>query len=135
MVTVITYGTFDLFHYGHVRLLQRMSKLGDRLVVGCSSDEFNAMKGKESVMSYQERVEILMSCRYVDSVFPENTWDQKRIDIARENADIFSMGSDWEGKFDDLKDIVEVIYLSRTAGVSTTDLRGKVVKKAADKQG
>jgi glycerol-3-phosphate cytidylyltransferase len=128
MKTVISYGTFDLFHLGHVRLLRRLSALGDRLVIGCSTDEFNATKGKKSVMSYAQRVEILESCRYVDSVFPENTWDQKPDDIRREQADIFGMGADWEGKFDTLGSLVKVVYLPRTEGVSTTSLRELVLK-------
>lgn len=128
MKTVISYGTFDLFHLGHVRLLRRLRALGDRLVIGCSTDEFNAQKGKKSVMSYAQRVEILESCRFVDKVFPEAGWDQKREDIAREGAAIFGMGSDWEGKFDDLSELVEVVYLPRTDGVSTTDLRNLVIE-------
>ncbi|HFD87809.1 MAG TPA: glycerol-3-phosphate cytidylyltransferase [Gammaproteobacteria bacterium] len=123
MKTVITYGTFDLFHVGHVRLLRRLRELGDRLVVGCSTDEFNKLKGKESIMPYDQRVEILKACRYVDHVFPENSWDQKREDIRREKADIFAMGDDWLGKFDDLGDIVEVVYLPRTKDISTTEVR------------
>ena len=123
MKTVITYGTFDLFHIGHVRLLRRLRELGDRLVVGCSTDEFNATKGKRSVMPYDQRVEILEACRYVDKVFPENDWDQKPDDIEREQADIFAMGDDWVGKFDHLADQVEVVYLPRTQDISTTDVR------------
>jgi len=123
MVTVLTYGTFDLFHIGHVRLLKRLSNLGDRLVVGCSSDEFNMIKGKKTAVPYEERKEILLSCRYVSDVFPEHNWEQKRNDILREQADIFGMGDDWTGKFDDLSDIVEVIYLTRTDGISTTQLK------------
>lgn len=126
MVTVVTYGTFDLFHFGHVRLLKRLSALGDRLVVGCSSDEFNELKGKKSVVPYTQRREILLSCRYVSEVFPEHDWEQKRGDIIREGADIFGMGNDWTGKFDDLADIVRVIYLPRTDGISTTELKEHV---------
>ena len=123
VTTVITYGTFDLFHFGHVRLLRRMRELGDRLVVGCSSDEFNKMKGKKTVIPYCQRREILMACRYVDDVFPENNWEQKRDDITREGAAIFGMGDDWCGKFDDLSDITQVVYLPRTDGISTTELK------------
>ena len=123
MKTVITYGTFDLYHIGHVLLLKRLSKLGDRLVVGCSTDEFNEIKGKKTIMPFNERVEILKACRYVDDVFPEKNWEQKRDDIIREKADIFAMGNDWVGKFDDMKDIVDVIYLPRTKNVSTTEIR------------
>lgn len=123
MTTVITYGTFDLFHVGHVRLLKRLKELGDRLVVGCSTDEFNAIKGKKAVLDYAQRVEVLQSCRYVDAVFPENHWDQKRNDILRERADLFAMGDDWLGKFDHLGDVCRVVYLKRTENISTTDIR------------
>ncbi|WP_102429806.1 adenylyltransferase/cytidyltransferase family protein, partial [Vibrio breoganii] len=110
MVTVITYGTFDLFHVGHVRLLQRLSKLGDRLVVGISSDQFNEKKGKKSFFSYQERAEIVAACKYVDEVFPENNWEQKADDINIYSADIFAMGDDWVGKFDYLNKYCKVVY-------------------------
>ena len=105
MKTVITYGTFDLFHVGHVRLLKRLADLGDRLIVGCSTDDFNAMKGKKTAMPYEQRVELLRACRYVDDVFPEQKWEQKRDDIERTGANIFAMGDDWAGRFDDLIDI------------------------------
>jgi glycerol-3-phosphate cytidylyltransferase len=123
MRTVITYGTFDLFHVGHVRLLKRLRDLGDRLVVGCSSDEFNRIKGKQTVMPYEQRREILLACRHVDAVFPETCWEQKREDIRREQASIFAMGDDWLGKFDELGDVVDVVYLPRTQDISTTDVR------------
>jgi glycerol-3-phosphate cytidylyltransferase len=123
MKTVITYGTFDLFHVGHVRLLKRLADLGDRLIVGCSTDAFNATKGKKTAMPYEQRVELLRACRYVDDVFPEQNWEQKRHDIERTGADIFAMGDDWAGRFDDLIDICEVVYLPRTSGISSTDLK------------
>ena len=123
MKTVITYGTFDLFHVGHVRLLSRLNQLGDRLVIGLSTDEFNKVKGKNVVIPYEERREVLLACRYVDHVFPEENWEQKRQDIIREKADIFAIGDDWIGKFDDLKDIVNVLYLPRTQNISTTDIK------------
>ena len=123
MKTVITYGTFDLFHVGHVRLLKRLADLGDRLIVGCSTDDFNATKGKKTAMPYEQRVELLRACRYVDEVFPEQNWEQKRHDIEHRGADIFAMGDDWAGRFDDLIDICEVVYLPRTLGISSTDLK------------
>jgi glycerol-3-phosphate cytidylyltransferase len=123
VTTVITYGTFDLFHVGHVRLLSRLRELGDRLVVGCSTDEFNARKGKKAILPYDQRVEVLRSCRHVDDIFPEEDWAQKRGDILRMKADIFAMGDDWVGKFDDLGDICRVVYLPRTENISTTDIR------------
>jgi glycerol-3-phosphate cytidylyltransferase len=123
MKVVITYGTFDLFHIGHVNLLRRLRELGDRLVVGVSTDEFNAVKGKRTMVSYQHRAEIVAACRYVDKTFPEIRWEQKREDIERERASIFAMGDDWVGKFDDLRDVCEVVYLPRTRDVSTTELR------------
>ncbi len=123
MKTVITYGTFDLFHVGHVKLLRRLRELGDRLVVGISTDEFNAGKGKTSVMPYHHRAEIVGSVRYVDAIFPEESWDQKRGDIAREGAHIFAMGDDWVGKFDHLSDLCEVVYLPRTRDISSTEIK------------
>ncbi len=133
MTTVVTYGTFDLFHIGHVRLLKRLKALGDRLVIGLSSDEFNAVKGKQVIIPYADRREILLSCQYVDDVFQENTWEQKREDLLREKADIFAMGDDWAGKFDDLQDIVKVLYLPRTQDVSTTELK-TVIKEINDEK-
>ncbi|WP_137168122.1 adenylyltransferase/cytidyltransferase family protein [Salinimonas lutimaris] len=133
MKTIITYGTFDLFHVGHVRLLRRLKKLGDRLVVGLSTDEFNKVKGKEVIIPYADRYEILMACQYVDDVFPEDNWQQKRDDIIREKADIFAIGDDWAGKFDDLEDIVNVLYLPRTQNVSTTELKTVLRKIDQDK--
>lgn len=120
---VLTYGTFDLLHYGHMRLLQRASALGSRLIVGLSTDEFNAVKGKHARMSYAERAELLMACRFVDEVFPEESWQQKADDIVRLGADIFVMGDDWKGKFDDLGDLCTVTYLERTPLISSTLLR------------
>ncbi|MEW9799433.1 adenylyltransferase/cytidyltransferase family protein [Alteromonas sp. CYL-A6] len=123
MKTVVTYGTFDLFHVGHVRLLKRLKALGDRLVVGLSTDEFNHVKGKKVIIPFEDRKEILLACQYVDDVFPETCWEQKRDDLIRENADIFAIGDDWAGKFDDLDDIVNVLYLPRTKDISTTELK------------
>lgn len=126
MKTILTYGTFDLYHVGHVNLLRRLRSMGDRLIVGCSTDEFNATKGKSCVIPYADRVEILLSCRHVDEVFPESSWDQKADDIRRFKASIFAMGDDWSGKFDHLQNETGclVTYVARTPGISTTDLKG-----------
>ncbi len=120
---IITYGTYDLFHIGHVRLLKRLADLGDHLTVCVSTDEFNAVKGKKTVIPYAQRAEIVAACRYVDQVIPEDNWDQKRDDIARERIDVFAMGDDWSGKFNDLGDLCEVFYLPRTEDVSSTSLK------------
>ena len=121
--TIWTFGTFDLFHPGHVALLRRAKELGTRLVVGLSTDDFNAVKGKKSVMSYEDRKTILEACRYVDLVIPENHWDQKPDDAARYQADVFVMGDDWAGKFDFMAEHCNVIYLNRTPDVSTTEIK------------
>ena len=122
---VISYGTFDLFHYGHVKILKRMKQMGDRLIIGCSTDDFNQSKGKDSFFNYEERSAILKSCRYVDAVFPEKSWDQKIKDINTYCADLFVMGDDWEGKFDYIEEQTNccVLYLQRTLGVSTTNIK------------
>lgn len=133
MTTVLTYGTFDLFHIGHVKLLQRAAQLGDRLVVGISSDEFNALKGKKSLIPYAHRAEIVGALSCVDKVFPENTWEQKVEDIKRFDASILVMGHDWEGKFDEMKKFCEVVYLSRTEGISTTELKSALSAFRGDK--
>lgn len=133
MKVVITYGTFDLFHVGHIRLLKRLSELGDKLIVGISSDEFNHSKGKKSFFSYEERAEIVQSCRYVDEVFPEHCWEQKIDDIKKYQADIFAMGDDWEGKFDFLSEQCDVVYLPRTEDISTTDIKTKLSSLNSDK--
>lgn len=121
--TVLTYGTFDLLHYGHLEILKRASLLGNKLIVGLSTDKFNEIKGKTCVLPYQKRKELLESLDYVGKVIPENNWDQKVTDIQGNNIDIFVMGDDWEGKFDELKVFCEVIYLPRTKGISSTKLR------------
>ncbi len=123
MKKVLTYGTYDLFHYGHIKLLQRAKNLGDYLVVALSTDEFNEGKGKKSVMSYEERKEILEAIRYVDEIIPEVSWEQKITDVVDNEIDVFVMGDDWEGKFDFLKEYCEVVYLPRTANVSSTMLK------------
>ena len=124
MRTVITYGTFDMFHIGHLRLLRRAKQMGDKLLVGLSTDEFNKRKGKKSVIPYEQRKEILLSCRYVDGVFPEEGWEQKLKDIKELGANVFVMGMDWAGHFDDLPCVVA--YLPRTEDISTTDLKNKL---------
>ena len=121
--TVLTYGTFDLLHYGHLEILKRASLLGNKLIVGLSTDKFNEIKGKTCVLPYQKRKALLESLDYVGKVIPENNWDQKVTDIQGNNIDIFVMGDDWEGKFDELKVFCEVIYLPRTKGISSSKLR------------
>ena len=133
MRTVLTYGTFDLFHIGHVRLLERAKEHGDRLLVGVSSDSFNAIKGKRSVISYEHRAAIVRAMACVDDVFPEENWTQKADDIVRMKADVLVMGGDWEGKFDHLKNLCEVKYLPRTEGISTTELKSALSAFRADK--
>jgi glycerol-3-phosphate cytidylyltransferase len=121
--TVITYGTFDMFHIGHLELLKRLKKLGDTLIVAVSTDEFNSQKGKKTIIPYTQRASIVEAIRYVDMVIPEDSWDQKVDDIARYDVDIFAMGDDWKGKFDFLKVYCEVVYLERTDGISSTELK------------
>ncbi|MCT3584556.1 glycerol-3-phosphate cytidylyltransferase [Levilactobacillus brevis] len=123
MKKVITYGTFDLIHKGHIRLLKRAKALGDDLTVCVSSDEFNAEKGKRAYTAYEDRKYILEAIKYVDHVIPETTWDQKIRDVQENDIDIFVMGDDWKGKFDFLKDYCEVVYLPRTEGISTTKIK------------
>ena len=123
MQRVITYGTFDLLHYGHINLLKRAREFGDYLVVGLSTDEFNAGKGKKSYFSYEERKQLLEALRYVDLVIPEETWEQKKTDVELYQIDHFVIGADWEGKFDDLADLCQVQYLPRTPEVSTTKIK------------
>ncbi len=124
--TVLTYGTFDLFHPGHVQLLKRARELGTRLVVGLSTDGFNALKGKTSVMSYEDRKAVLEACRYVDEVFAEEDWDQKAADAIRLGADVFVMGDDWAGKFDFMAEHCRVVYLARTPDVSSTEIKRRM---------
>ena len=121
--TVLTYGTFDLFHVGHLNVLRRLKDLGDRLIVGVSTDEFNAVKMKKPVVPFEQRIEIVRSIRYVDEAIPESCWEQKREDIQKYGVDVFGIGEDWKGKFDDLGNQVEVVYLPRTNGISTTEMK------------
>jgi len=122
MIKVITYGTFDLFHIGHLNILKRAKELGDQLIVGVSTDEFNRIKGKTCFYPYEHRAEILTAINYVDKVIPENCWEQKIHDIQENNVDIFVMGNDWKGKFDFLKDHCQVVYLPRTENISTSSI-------------
>ena len=128
-MNVITYGTFDLFHYGHLRLLKRAKELGDKLIVAVSTNEFNKVKGKNCVYPYEHRSKIVEAIKYVDKVIPERNWEQKRNDIKKYKIDIFVMGDDWKGKFDNLQDLCKVVYLPRTPGISTTDLKKMNMKK------
>ena len=123
MKKVITYGTFDLIHRGHINILKRAKALGDYLVVGLSTDEFNEIKGKSSYYTFEERKYILDAIKYVDEVIPEKDWMQKAVDIKNHHIDVFVMGNDWEGKFDELKAFCKVTYLSRTEGISTTKVK------------
>lgn len=123
MKRVLTYGTFDTLHFGHIRLLQRARKLGDYLIVGLSTDEFNNIKNKQAYHTWEERKFFLESLRYVDLVIPENNWEQKIDDVKLYHADVFTMGDDWEGKFDFLKGYCEVVYLPRTQSISSTEIR------------
>ncbi|WP_418223623.1 glycerol-3-phosphate cytidylyltransferase [Clostridium isatidis] len=123
MKRVITYGTFDLLHYGHINLLKRAKDLGDFLIVGLSTDEFNLIKGKKSYFDYNQRKILVEAIRYVDFIIPEYSWEQKISDIKKYKIDIFVIGDDWEGKFDFLKDLCQVIYLPRTPEISTTKIK------------
>ena len=125
MKRILTYGTFDLLHYGHIRLLKRAKELGDYLIVAVSTDEFNDIKGKKAYHDYETRKKMLEAIRYVDLVIPEKTWEQKLDDVKEYKVDVVVMGSDWAGsdKFDYLKDYCEVVYLDRTEGISTTKIK------------
>lgn len=126
--TVLTYGTFDLLHYGHLEILRRAKEIGDRLIVGLSTDEFNKQKNKTCIINYEKRKQLLEALPYVDLVIPEAHWEQKADDIKNYQVDIFVMGSDWEGKFDSLNELCEVRYFPRTKGISTTKLKALLEK-------
>ena len=129
MMKVITYGTFDLLHYGHINLLRRAKEMGDYLIVALSTDEFNwNQKKKKCYFSYEERKQLLEAIRYVDLVIPEESWEQKKEDIKEFKVDTFVMGNDWEGKFDFLKELCEVVYLPRTPDISTTQIKDDLGK-------
>ena len=123
MKTVLTYGTFDLFHFGHLRLLQRLAAIGDRVIVGVSTDEFNAGKGKKTIIPFEQRAAIVENIKGVDLVIPEYSWDQKKLDIEKYHVDIFAMGEDWKGKFDELHQYCDVVYLERTKDISSTGVK------------
>lgn len=126
MKKVITYGTFDLLHHGHINLLRRARELGDYLIVALSTDEFNEGKGKKAFHGYQERKLILEAIRYVDEVIPERDWDQKVSDVENFGVDVFVIGDDWKGKFDFLKSQCDVVYLERTPSISTSHIKNEL---------
>lgn len=127
MKKVITYGTFDLLHYGHINLLRRAKELGDYLIVAISSDHFNELKGKKSFFPYEERKMMVEAIKYVDEVIPEETWEQKVTDCEKYEIDTFVIGDDWKGKFDFLKEKgINVVYLPRTPNISTTQIKQKL---------
>ncbi|WP_096437115.1 glycerol-3-phosphate cytidylyltransferase [Alteribacter populi] len=128
MKRVITYGTYDLLHWGHINLLKRAKDLGDYLIVAISTDAFNKLKGKEAYYCFEQRKMILEAVRYVDEVIPEKNWEQKVYDVEKYSVDIFLMGDDWEGEFDFLKEKCEVIYLPRTSGISTTKIKNELMQ-------
>ena len=124
MKKIITYGTFDLLHYGHINLLQRAKEMGDYLIVALSTDEFNSVeKNKITYFSYEERKRLLEAIRYVDLVIPENSWEQKISDVKEFKIDTFVIGNDWKGKFDFLKEYCDVVYLERTPEISTSKIK------------
>jgi len=126
MKKVITYGTFDLLHYGHINLLKRAKACGDYLIVAISTDEFNLLKGKGSFFTYEKRCHLVEAIRYVDLVIPEHNWEQKVSDVDEFRVDTFVIGDDWAGKFDFLKEHCEVIYLDRTPEISTTQIKQEI---------
>ena len=132
MKRILTYGTFDLLHFGHIEILRRAKALGDYLVVAVSTDEFNAIKNKKAYHNYETRKKMLEAVRYVDLVIPEKTWSQKRDDVKKYEIDTVVMGNDWEGNenFESLKDICDVVYLPRTKDISTTKIKKDLELKA-----
>lgn len=127
MKRIITYGTFDLLHYGHINLLRRAKQQGDYLIVALSTDEFNwSSKQKKCFFDYEKRKHLLEAVRYVDLVIPENSWEQKAEDVKIYHVDKFVMGDDWQGKFDFLKEHCEVVYLPRTPEISTTQIKAEI---------
>lgn len=132
MRTVLTYGTFDVLHIGHINLLRRARELGDRLIVGLSTDEFNAVKHKSSLLDYANRKATLEAIRYVDLVIPEATWEQKVDDVQKYSVNTFVIGDDWAGQFDFLKELCEVRYLSRTADISSTSVKRTLLDRGGE---
>ncbi len=134
MKRVLTYGTYDLLHYGHIRLLKRAKALGDYLIVALSTEAFNDIKNKKTYHSYETRKEMLEAIRYVDLVIPEETWEQKLDDVKNYKVDVVVMGTDWEGseRFEYLKEHCEVVYLPRTEGISTTQIKQDLNLQAPD---
>ena len=129
MKKIITYGTYDVLHGGHINLLRRAKTLGDHLIVGISTDKFNEMKGKEAYYSFEQRKAILEAVKYVDEVIPEDSWEQKADDIKKYDIDILVMGDNWKGKFDELEELCEVKYLPRTVGISSTKIKEDLMGK------
>lgn len=122
-IRVLTYGTFDMFHIGHLNLLNNLKSLGDELIVAVSTDEFNELKGKRTLIPFSQRLEIVNNIKCVDLVIAEHCWEQKISDIEKYGIDIFAIGDDWEGKFDFLNDYCKVVYIPRTKNISTTQLK------------
>ena len=130
MKRIITYGTFDLLHYGHINLLKRAKALGDYLIVALSTDEFNLNeKNKKCYFTYEERKKMLESLRCVDLVIPEKSWEQKVVDVEKYEVDVFTMGDDWKGKFDYLQEKCDVVYFERTPEISTTKIKSDLYNK------
>ena len=134
MKKVITYGTFDTLHFGHLKLLERAKNLGDFLIVGLSTDAFNALKGKKSLLNYEDRKSYLQAIKYVDLIIPENNWEQKIEDIKKNHVDIFTIGDDWKGKFDYLSEFCTIKYLERTSSISSTLIRTSISEQDSFRQ-
>lgn len=134
MIRVITYGTFDLLHVGHLNLFERLRALGDELVVAVSTDAFNAEKGKSSVVPFEDRIRLVGALACVSATIAEHAWSQKAGDIGRLGIDVFGMGDDWRGRFDELDRLCRVVYLPRTEGVSTSALREAITRREPDRR-
>lgn len=136
MKRILTYGTFDLLHFGHIEILRRAKQLGDYLIVAVSTDEFNEIKNKKAYHNYETRKKMLEAIRYVDLVIPEENWNQKKDDVINYKADVVVMGSDWENNenFEKLRELCEVIYLPRTEGISTTKIKKDLKLQIADNE-